>query len=101
MDELNGVVTIEVEDLMIPTEYEDITKVVVGDENQDLRVINTCEAGTYCIDMTISSKCGDFKVTDQVVEIKSAPAEVVITSIAPDTVQSGDCKSVYCKRLGL
>ncbi|MGI6678177.1 MAG: hypothetical protein ACOX2Q_03605 [Dehalobacterium sp.] len=87
-------ITLAVEDLQIDPQYKFITKIVVGDENQDLRVENPCEAGNYCIEMLIDGSCTDFAISDYF-DIKSSPAQILDLSISPDDETAGDCVRCY------
>ncbi|WP_089609411.1 carboxypeptidase-like regulatory domain-containing protein [Dehalobacterium formicoaceticum] len=89
-------ITLKVEDLQIDSKYKYITEVVVGDENQDLRVINPCEADEYCIEMIIDGTCEDLVLKDYF-EIKSAPAAegLVHLAITPAETPPGDCVRCY------
>ncbi|MCR6545306.1 hypothetical protein NVS47_07215 [Dehalobacterium formicoaceticum] len=87
-------ITLKVEDLQIDSKYKYITEVVVGDENQDLRVINPCEADEYCIEMIIDGTCEDLVLKDYF-EIKSAPYEICDLVVGPDSEPAGDCKRCY------
>lgn len=91
---LQDTITLKVEDLQIDSKYKYITEVVVGDKNQDLRVINPCEADEYCIEMIIDGTCEDLALRDYF-EINSAPDYIESLAVSPAEELAGDCKRCY------
>lgn len=94
-----GHVSLKLPPLQIPNSAgKYVTKIVIGDNLQNLQVTNPCLAGDYCADIRVNTYCSGQVVFTKIFTVESAPSsidvEVGCGSGCIDLLACSDCLTV-------